>query len=75
MKEVGGIYVDRINEQVETEMKNENSPILQYSVTTVKDHGILLFPEAIVNNITYYGIFKAPEIFEMICQSLSDPPS
>lgn len=56
-------------------MADEQSLVLLQSVKMVKDHGILLFPEAVINNITYYGIFKAPEIFEMICQSLEEPPS
>ena len=51
-------------------MKNENSVILLKSAIAIREHGVLLFPEAVINNITYYGIFKAPEVFEMVCQSL-----
>ncbi len=37
--------------------------------------GIYFYPEATINNRNFYGLFKAPEVFEAICNSLIDPPS
>ena len=37
--------------------------------------GIYFYPEASINDRNFYGLFKAPEVFEAICNSLIDPPS
>jgi hypothetical protein len=37
--------------------------------------GIYFYPEATINNRNFYGLFKAPEVFDAICDSLIDPPS
>lgn len=36
---------------------------------------ILFYPEATINGRNFYGLFRAPDIFEMICESLEDPPT
>ena len=33
-------------------------------------HDILFYPEVSINGRNFYGLFRAPDIFEMICQSL-----
>lgn len=35
---------------------------------------ILFYPEAVVNGKNFYGLFKAEEVFEMICSSLISQP-
>jgi hypothetical protein len=35
---------------------------------------ILFYPEASINGRNYYGLFRAPDIFQMVCQSLERPP-
>ena len=37
--------------------------------------GIFFYPEVTINGRNFYGLFKAPEVFEAICDSLIEPPS
>jgi len=37
--------------------------------------GIYFYPEATINNRNFYGLFKAPEVFDAICDSLINPPT
>ena len=37
-------------------------------------HDILFYPEVSINSRNFYGLFRAPDIFEMVCQSLQSPP-
>lgn len=34
------------------------------------EHDIMFYPEATINNRNYYGLFKAADIFNMLCSSL-----
>lgn len=56
-----------------SEKYNENN--IFYWVTNEADqNNILFYPEAIINGKNFYGLFKAPEVFEMICNSLTAQP-
>ncbi len=35
---------------------------------------ILFYPEAVINGKNFYGLFKAEEVFEMMCSSLISQP-
>ena len=47
---------------------------MQKFVDESYNHDILFYPEATINKRNFYGLFKAPDIFEMICESLETPP-
>ena len=51
---------------------DENVP--QMMTEEAYKHDILFYPEVSINGRNFYGLFRAPDIFEMICQSLEDPP-
>lgn len=53
-------------------MGSENAP--QMMTEEAYKHDILFYPEVSINGRNFYGLFRAPDIFEMICQSLEDPP-
>lgn len=54
----------------------EHKPnILRTSYEEGKEMGIYFYPEATINSRNFYGLFKAPEVFEAICNSLLDPPT
>ena len=48
--------------------------VLEDFVTEKFNHDILFFPEVSINKRNFYGLFRAPDIFEMICKSLESPP-
>ena len=69
--------IDNVNAKVDETTKKvaegENTP-LKEDAFNARDMGIYFFPEATVNMRNFYGLFKAPEVFEMICDSLLEPP-
>lgn len=48
--------------------------ILRSQHFDASEAGIYFYPEATINSKNFYGLFKAPEVFEMICQSLLKQP-
>lgn len=48
--------------------------VLSLWVIEAAEFGIFFYPEATINNRNFYGLFNAPEVFEMICHSLLSQP-
>lgn len=51
----------------------KDSPISKFVEDSQKSD-ILFYPEVSINNRNFYGLFRAPDIFQMICSSLESPP-
>ncbi len=49
--------------------------VLRTSFEESREMGIYFYPEATINSRNFYGLFKAPEVFEAICNSLLNPPT
>jgi hypothetical protein len=39
-----------------------------------RELNVLFYPEATINSKNFYGLFKAPDVFEMLCNSLISQP-
>lgn len=52
----------------------DKSNILKEAYEESREAGIYFYPEVTINGRNFYGLFKAPEVFEAICDSLLDPP-
>jgi len=68
---------ERVEKLVQETIDNVTSSrpnILKTTATDSTELGIYFYPEATINDRNFYGLFKASEVFEMICDSLLDPP-
>ncbi len=75
--EISEKVIQNVRANVEQTYKNltEGSEnVLRTSYQESKDASIFFYPEATINGRNFYGLFKAPEVFETICNSLLDPP-
>jgi hypothetical protein len=80
MKELGlsDKQIKQVKEGVEKELakvSDKEPNILRESFQESRELGIYFYPEVTINDRNFYGLFKAPEVFEAICDSLIDPPS
>lgn len=69
--------ISNVKNNVQATFKNftEGDPnILNTSFYDSREASIFFYPDATINNRTFYGLFKAPEVFETICNSLISPP-
>lgn len=78
MKELG-LPVEEINKQVKDEIQKSKTvaegTILMEWVESASRGNILFYPDVSINNINYQGELLAPDIFEMVCNSLVNMPS
>lgn len=56
------------------DVKDEKENILQTSLKDSRQLGVYFYPEATINDRNFYGLFKAPQVFQAICESLLTPP-
>jgi hypothetical protein len=62
-----------VQETIQNTTEGKTS-ILKETAMESSELGIYFYPEATINNRNFYGLFKASEVFEMICDSLINPP-
>lgn len=77
LKVFAGLNFNDIKKSVEdtkNKAKNQTDNVMKNFSTSAYDHDIMFYPEATINGRNYYGLFKAADIFNMICQSLISPP-
>lgn len=66
--------VTKLVKETYSNMTEGKPHALEKFVEEAETSDIFFYPEATINGRNFYGLFRAPDIFEMICQSLENPP-
>lgn len=69
--------LEPINNKVTETFKNvlsRKENVVESFVEEAERNDILFYPEVSINGRNFYGLFRAADIFEMICGSLESPP-
>lgn len=65
----------KVSEQIRLATIGDNWHVMRDWLELAARGNIIFYPDVTINNINYQGELSAPNIFEMVCNSLSEEPS